>query len=370
MTLFPQDIPEINFRIIKMKTIIDDKAASSRSWETIIMKYNHPDIRKSIWQICNSLIPYIVMWYLMYRSLQYSYWITLLLSLVASGFLIRIFIIFHDCGHRSFFTSRRANNIVGIVMGILAFTPFYKWHHQHWIHHATSGNLDKRGIGDVWTMTVDEYLQSTRLDRFYYRAFRNPFIMFTFGPVLMVMFQNRIAKKNLTWLEKRNIYFTNLILLAIAVFTSILIGLKAYLLIQIPIILISHSMGLWLFYIQHQFDDVYWERDSKWDYKISAIKGSSFLKLPAVLQWFTGNIGFHHVHHLSSRIPNYFLAKCHYENDIFRGVKPIILFSTFRALTLGLWDEKSHRMVSFRKISALMKASESNRLEDTITQYI
>jgi omega-6 fatty acid desaturase (delta-12 desaturase) len=334
-----------------MKTNIDTNQENDRSWEKVIMKYNHPDLKKSIWQICNSVVPYIFMWYLMYRSLAYSYWVTLLLSLVASGFLIRIFIIFHDCGHRSFFISKRANNIVGMIMGILAFTPFYKWHHQHWIHHATSGNLDKRGIGDVWTMTVNEYLNSSRRDRFFYRAFRNPFIMFTLGPLLMVMVQNRIAKKGLTRLEKWNIYFTNLMVLTMAVMISLLIGVKAYLLIQLPIILISHSMGLWLFYIQHQFDDVSWERENKWDYRISAIKGSSFLKLPAVLQWFTGNIGFHHVHHLSSRIPNYYLAKCHYENEIFKDVKPIILFSTFKALSLGLWDEASRRMISFRKIS-------------------
>lgn len=238
-----------------------------------------------------------------------------------------------------------------MIMGILAFTPFYKWHYQHWRHHATSGNLDKRGIGDVWTLTVDEYLKSTPWHRFYYRAFRNPFIMFTIGPLLVVLVQNRIARKNLTPIEKRNVYFTNIMVVLTSVLISLLIGLKAYLLVQLPVILISHSIGIWLFYIQHQFDDVSWEREAKWDYKISAIRGSSFLKLPVILQWFTGNIGYHHVHHLSSRIPNYYLAKCHNENEIFNEVKPITLFSTFRALTLGLWDEAARRMISFRKIS-------------------
>ncbi len=334
-----------------MSTDINANDRTNRSWETVIMKYNHPDLRKSLWQIFNSVIPYMFMWYIMYRSLSYSYWITLLLSLVASGFLIRIFIIFHDCGHRSFFVTKRANNIVGMIMGIFAFTPFYIWHHQHWMHHATSGNLDKRGIGDVWTMTLNEYLLSSRWHRFLYRSFRNPFIMFTVGPLLVVLVQNRLAKKTLTKQEKWNVYFTNLMIFAMAGSVSLLIGLKAYLLIQLPIIFISHSIGLWLFYIQHQFDDVAWERDRNWDYKKSAITGSSFLKLPAVLQWFTGNIGFHHVHHLSSRIPNYYLAKCHYENEIFRDIKPIKLFSTFRALTLGLWDEANRRMISFRKIA-------------------
>jgi omega-6 fatty acid desaturase (delta-12 desaturase) len=316
----------------------------------VVLKYNRPDLKKSIWQICNSVIPYLFMWYIMYQSLQYSYWLTLLLSLIASGFLIRIFIIFHDCGHRSFFVSKKANIGVGMIMGILAFTPYYKWHSQHSTHHATSGNLDKRGIGDVWTMTVEEYRNASRRDRFFYRAFRNPFLMFTVGPLLVVLVQNRIAKKNLTRQEKWNVYFTNIMIVAMAVAISLLIGVKAYLLIQLPIILISHSMGLWLFYVQHQFDDVNWEHEDQWDYKTSAIKGSSFLKLPAVFQWFTGNIGFHHVHHLSSRIPNYKLEQCHNENDIFKEVKPIVLFSTFKTLTLALWDETTHRMISFRKM--------------------
>jgi omega-6 fatty acid desaturase (delta-12 desaturase) len=334
-----------------MNTITNTESDEDRSWVKVVLKYNRPDLKKSIWQITNSVIPYIIMWYLMYRSLQYSYWITLLLALVASGFLIRIFIIFHDCGHRSFFKSKWANTTIGIIMGILAFTPYHKWHNQHRIHHATSGNLDKRGVGDVWTLTVEEYTKSSRWNRFIYRTFRNPFVMFTLGPVLVVMVQNRITNKKLTRSEKRNIYFTNLMVLCIAVSLSLLIGLKAYLLIQVPVILISHSLGIWLFYIQHQFDDVYWERENKWDYKISAIKGSSFLKLPPVLQWFTGNIGFHHVHHLSSRIPNYYLEKCHDENAIFKNVRPIVFFSTFKTLTLSLWDEATRRMVSFRKVS-------------------
>jgi omega-6 fatty acid desaturase (delta-12 desaturase) len=332
-----------------MNNNIDTIKESDRSWESVIMKYNHPDLKKSIWQICNSVIPYLIMWYIMFRSLEYSYWITLALSIVASGFLIRIFIIFHDCGHRSFFVSKKANNFVGMILGLIAFTPFFKWHQQHFIHHTTSGNLDKRGIGDVWTMTLEEYEKSSLRQRFFYRAFRNPFIMFTFGPVLVIFFQNRITTKNETGLAKKNVYFTNIVLLIMCSLISLLIGLKAFLLIQLPILLIGHSMGLWLFYIQHQFDDVSWERENKWDYKISAIRGSSFLKLPSILQWFTGNIGFHHVHHLSSRIPNYYLEKCHNENYIFKDVRPIVLFSTFRALSLGLWDETNKQMISFRK---------------------
>jgi acyl-lipid omega-6 desaturase (Delta-12 desaturase) len=330
--------------------IKNSTADNDRIWQQVVMKYARPDIWKSVWQIVNTLAPYILLWYLMYRSLVYPYWVTLLLSLITVGFLVRLFIIFHDCGHRSYFKSKRANYIVGTIMGILAFTPFNKWHNQHRIHHETSGNLDKRGNGDVWTMSVEEYIKSSRGKRFLYRAFRNPFIMFTVGPVFVVFYQNRVTDKRLSGKERWNVYFTNAMVLAIAVSLSLLMGLKAFLMIQLPVILIAHSVGIWLFYIQHQFDDVIWERNNEWDYRASAITGSSFLKLPAVLQWFTGNIGFHNVHHLSSRIPNYNLARCHYENEMFRKIKPVVLFSTFRALNLSLWDEVNRKMISFRTL--------------------
>jgi len=330
---------------------LNNKSDSDRSWEKVIMKYNRPSIGKSIWQICNSLIPYILLWVAMYYSVGYSYWLTLLLAIPAAGFLIRLFIIFHDCGHGSFFSSKKANSIVGIIMGFLTFTPYFMWSYQHRIHHATSGNLDKRGIGDVWTMTVEEYQNASKKTRFFYRLLRNPFILFTFGPIFVVSYQNRVPNSKMTRKEKINVFFTNVMVLAIATSISLLIGLKTYLIIQIPILLISHSIGLWLFYVQHQYEDASWEREAKWDYKIAAIKGSSYLKLPAVFQWFTGNIGFHHVHHLSSRIPNYNLAKCHRENDIFREVKVINIRASFKTLTLSLWDEANRRMISFRRVA-------------------
>jgi acyl-lipid omega-6 desaturase (Delta-12 desaturase) len=333
-----------------METNNITKPEKGRSWEKVIMRYNHPELRKSIWQIFNSVVPYIFMWYIMYRSLEYSYILTLLLSVLAAGFLIRIFIIFHDCGHGAFFSSRKANETIGMIMGILAFTPYYKWHQQHKIHHATAGNLDKRGIGDVWTMTVDEYKNSSKWIRFFYRSFRNPFIMFTIGPLFVIFFQNRVSLKSMTIKEKFNIWLTNFFILVMAMSISMLIGFSAFLLIQLPVIIFAHIAGLWLFYIQHQFDETSWVRDPSWDYKTAAIKNCSFLKLPSVLQWFTGNIGFHHVHHLSPRIPNYNLEKCHFENEIFSEVKPVYVFKTFRALKLSLWDEATHTMISFRRL--------------------
>lgn len=328
-----------------------DQPNTDRSWEKVIMKYNHPSLLRSIWQICNSLIPYLVLWYFMIQSLKYSYWITLLLIILSCGFLIRTFIIFHDCGHGSFFSSKKANTIIGTIMGILSFTPYTMWTYQHAVHHATSGNLDKRGMGDVWTMTVDEYQNSSKGLRFLYRAFRNPFLMFTVGPAFVILVQNRITNVKMTKAQKRNVYFTNLLILIVAVSMSLLIGVKAYLIIQLPVLLIAHSMGLWLFYVQHQYEDAFWERSNNWDYKTAALKGSSFLKLPLVFQWFTGNIGFHHVHHLSSRIPNYNLPRCHYENDIFKEVKIINIRESFKTLRLSLWDEANRQMTSFRRIA-------------------
>ena len=331
--------------------ISNNNQTNDRSWQKVIMKYNQPDLRKSIWQICNSVIPYFIVWYLMVQSLHISYLITFFLTLIGSGLLVRIFIIFHDCGHGSYFKSKKANDIVGIICVIIAYTPYYKCHSQHSEHHATTVNLDKRGNGDVWIMTVNEYLNSSKWKRFFYRAFRNPFIMFTLGPLFMILVQNRFSKKYMTPKERWNIYFTNIVLLLMATGMSLLIGLKAYLLIQVPLIIIAHTIGLWLFYIQHQFEDVSWDRTGSWDYKTAAIEGSSFLKLPVILQWFTGNIGFHHVHHLSPRIPNYNLARCQYENDLFKDVKPITLLSTFKALNLSLWDEANGQLVRFRKVT-------------------
>lgn len=319
-------------------------------WQKMVMKYTKPDMRKSIWQICNSFIPYILLWIVMYQSFAYSYIYTLILAVPASGFLVRLFIIFHDCGHGSFFRSRRANKVVGTILGILTFTPYDKWHDLHHQHHASTGNLDKRGTGDVWTMTIREYMEATPAKRLIYRLFRNPFFMFTFGPMILILL-NRITVKEMDAKAKRDVYYTNIAVVVMGAIISYFIGFKAYLLIQMPILLISHTAGLWLFYIQHQFEDVTWERTESWDYKEAAIRGSSFLKLPAILQWFTGNIGFHHVHHLSSRIPNYNLARCHYENELFREVKPIVLSATFRALQLNLWDEANSKLISFKSLN-------------------
>ncbi len=317
------------------------------NWVKIVSKYNFPSALSSWWQVINSVIPYFALWVFMVYSLQISYWLTLLLSVFAAGFLVRIFIIFHDCGHGSFFKSERMSKIVGIPLGLLVFTPYHRWHRDHKEHHATVGNLDKRGIGDVQTLTVEEYQKLSKWGKFSYRFYRHPLFLIVSAPLLLFLIQHRIPKKYMTLKEHMYVHLSTLTILAVIALVVWAIGWKEYLLIQLPVIYIASVHGVWLFYVQHQYETVKWVRGKEWDYKTIALEGSSFFKLPKLLQWFTGNIGFHHVHHLSPRIPNYKLAKCHKENPIFQNVKPITFFSSIKSLRLRLWDEKKQKLVGF-----------------------
>ena len=283
----------------------------------------------------------------MYLCLPVSYWLILPLAVLAGGFMVRIFIIFHDCGHGSFFKSRAANDFVGFITGVLTFTPYYHWRWEHAVHHSSSGDLDRRGMGDVWTLTVREYLESSRWKRFAYRLARNPLVLFVFAPVFLFLIWQRMPKTEANLRERMSVYWTNLVLLLIAGGMSYAFGFKAYVLIQLLVMAVGGSVGVWMFYVQHQFEGVYWERNQKWDYVTAALQGSSFYKLPRVLQWFSGNIGFHHIHHLSSRIPNYNLEKCHYAEPLFLVVKPVTLFGSLKSFTFRLWDEQRRRLVGF-----------------------
>jgi omega-6 fatty acid desaturase (delta-12 desaturase) len=322
---------------------------NGQSWVAVIKQYNRPDLRKSIWQIVNSLGPYIAMWVLMYYSLGISYWITLGLSIIAAGFLVRIFIIFHDCGHGSFFSSQKANRVLGTIFGSLVFTPNDRWHNDHALHHNTVGNLDKRGNGDIWTVTVDEYRAMSGWNRFLYRLYRHPVFLFGIAPILLFVIWFRFPKKGMTRKELGNQNLSNLIILVIAATLILLMGWKAYLMIQLPVIYLATTTGLWLFYVQHQFDEVIWTRQGSWDYRKMALEGSSFLKLPRILQFFSGNIGFHHVHHLGPKIPNYNLEKCHKKNPMFRSIRPVSPLKGIRTLKFRLWDEKTGRLITLRQ---------------------
>jgi omega-6 fatty acid desaturase (delta-12 desaturase) len=283
----------------------------------------------------------------MYLSRGVSYWLTLPLAMLAAAFLVRLFIIFHDCAHGSFFRSRRANDVVGFVVGALTFTPFHYWGWQHANHHATSGDLDRRGCGDVWTLTVQEYLDSSRWRRFSYRLARNPIILFLVAPVFLFVIVQRFCPAQIRRRERHSVYRMNVAVLGMAVALSAVFGVRDYLLIQSAVMVMAGAAGVWLFYVQHQFDGVYWERGQDWDYAAAALRGSSYYKLPAILRWFSGNIGFHHIHHLSPGIPNYNLRRCHEAEPVFLQVKPVTLLSSLKSLSFRLWDERRKQLVGF-----------------------
>ena len=315
--------------------------------------FQTPTIWRSIWQLANTLVPYALLWYLMYRCLAVSYWIALPLAILAAGFMTRVFIIFHDCGHGSFFKSPKAADIVGIITGILTFTPYYHWRWEHALHHSTAGDLDRRGLGDVWTLTVREYLDASRFRRFTYRLARNPIVLFVLAPVFLFVVKQRFASSNARSRERHSVYWTNLAVLALATTLSWILGFRAYLLIQLTVMAIAGTAGVWLFYVQHQFEGMYWARHGEWDYTTVALQGSSFYKLPKILQWFTGSIGFHHVHHLRPGIPNYNLAKCHQAVPLFQTVKPVTFFPSLNALTFRLWDEQRQKLVGYAGLRAM-----------------
>ena len=314
-------------------------------WQPIVAKYAKPDLARSLWQVANSLIPYFVLWGLMIRSIQVSYWITLGLSVFAAGFLMRIFIIFHDCGHGSFFKSQKANDFLGRLTAFLNFTPYYHWKHDHAIHHATAGDLDRRGTGDVKTMTMREYLAAPWWRKSLYRILRHPLVMLGVSPLIIFLIGHRIPP-SYGGRERASVWWTNFMLVVVIALVCWLLGWKTYLMVQLPILLISTTIGVWLFYVQHNFDPTYWEGHENWDFVKAGMQGSSFYKLPLILQWFTGNIGFHHIHHLSSKIPNYKLQKCYEENSIFH-VKPLTIRTSLKSLSLRLYDEEQGMMVGW-----------------------
>jgi omega-6 fatty acid desaturase (delta-12 desaturase) len=323
-------------------------------WYHTMRRYQRSHLRKAIWQLINTFIPYFLVSILMYLSLiaGYSYLVFLGLAIVAAGLLVRIFIFFHDCAHQSFFASSKANTALGYVCGILTFTPFEEWRKSHGIHHNTAGNLDRRGTGDVWTLTIDEYNAASKLKRFWYRFFRNPFVLLGLGPAYLFLVSYRYPHKGARRRQNYSVIITNAAIMAIIVVASLTIGFKAYALIQFPVIFMAGVIGVWLFYIQHQFEGVCWKRHDQWDPIKASLYGSSYYKLPKVLRWFTGNIGLHHIHHLRSRIPNYNLQRACDDTKAFMDIEPLTLRKSITCLQLKLWDEKGQKLVRFKSAYA------------------
>jgi acyl-lipid omega-6 desaturase (Delta-12 desaturase) len=322
-------------------------AEDTTAWRHAVARYQRASTKRAVWQLTNTVGPYVLLWYAMYRVHEISLWLTVPLAIVSAAFLVRIFIIFHDCTHGSYFRSRRANDVVGFIAGVLTFTPYQQWRWEHAIHHGSSGDLDRRGTGDIWTMTVQEYLGASPRRRLAYRLARNPLVLFVLAPLFVFVVKQRFASDKADERRRRDVWRLNWVLLGIAALLSWVFGIAPYLLIQSIVMTIAGGIGLWLFYVQHQFEGVYWERGESWDYTTAALRGSSYYKLPKVLQWLSGNIGFHHIHHLSPRIPNYNLQRCHESDRLFQEVTTVTLASSLRSLRLRFWDEQCRKLVDY-----------------------
>jgi omega-6 fatty acid desaturase (delta-12 desaturase) len=321
----------------------------------ILAKYKESHLPTSIWQILNTAIPFFTVMCFMYLTAYRGYWpVTLLLAVPAAGLLMRLFIIQHDCGHGSFFKSARANDWVGAVIGVLSLTPYTYWKQTHALHHSTSGNLDRRGYGDIETLTVREYKALTRWGRFKYRAYRSVPVLFFIGPAFhFILYHRWPGIIPADWkAERRSILLNDLAIVALLYFAHCTVGLSPFFLVQLAVGIMTAIAGVWLFYVQHQFEGAYWRKDEKWDLVQASLRGSSYFELPAFLQWITGNIGFHHIHHLNSRIPNYKLERCMNENPVLQNPVRLTFWQSFKCVFLTLWDEERQKLVGFDAVQA------------------
>lgn len=311
--------------------------------------YEAPDLRRGLRQLAATVVPFVALWVAMLRTLDYGYWLTVLLAVPTAGFLVRLFLLQHDCAHRSFVRSAAANDAIGTLIGFLTLTPHYCWRRLHLMHHATSGNLDRRGYGDIDTLTVDEYVRLSRGRRCLYRIYRHPLVLFGIAPALHFIVRQRwCPSRSRRWKRERvSVHVTNAALLALTVALSMAIGFERLLLVQGPVVMVAASVGVWLFYVQHQFEDTYWDRDARWDAVAAGLEGSSHYVLPQPLEWLTCCIGLHHIHHLSPRIPNYRLRQCLDENPELQQAPTLTLRQSLRCASLKLWDEERRRLVPF-----------------------
>jgi len=322
-------------------------AIEHRPWQEALAPYARPHVGRSALDLATSVVPYLALSVGMYLLLGVSYPLALVLAVPATGFLLRTYVVFHDCAHGSFLPSKRGNAWLGTALGLLVFTPFVRWRHDHAVHHATSGDLDRRGVGDLPTITVAEYGALSPRRRLAYRLFRNPAVMFGLGPVVAMIVGPRIPARNARPRMRRSVIGTDIALAVLVGGLCWLVGWREYVMVALPPALLAGAAGIWLFYVQHQFEDAYWQSTPDWNYADAALRGSSYLKLAKPLQFFTGNIGLHHIHHLNARIPNYNLQRAHDENPIFHGVPTLSLWQALRAVRLKLWDEDRGRLVTF-----------------------
>jgi omega-6 fatty acid desaturase (delta-12 desaturase) len=342
---------------LKAQTV-GSSASFARDWLPILNRYRTPSHARSAIELLVTVIPFVLLWIAAWACLRWSYWLSLAVAVPAAGFLVRLFMIQHDCGHGSFFRQRLANDWTGRVIGVLTLTPYDHWRRSHAVHHASSGNLDRRGIGDVATLTVGEYLAASRLQRVAYRLYRHPLVMFGLGPAYLFLFQHRYpAGAALTcWRSWLSPMGTNAAIAGAVVAGMWLAGMRPFLLVHMPITLLAASIGVWLFYVQHQFEATLWARGSAWSMPEAALHGSSHYDLPLVIRWFTANIGVHHVHHLCSRIPYYRLGQVLRDHPGLKDVGRITLLQSIGCIRFALWDEARGRMISFRQLRAVKRS--------------
>src|ERR1700734_1236101 len=326
-----------------------------RAWASVLARYRESSFTRSSLELAITAVPFVLLWTLMWAALGNGYWVGLSLAVPAAGFLVRLFMIQHDCGHGAFFRRRRANDWVGRIIGVLTLTPYDFWRHSHALHHANAGNLDHRGFGDVDTLIVREFLALSRWRRLLYRLYRNPIVMFGVGPMYLFVLQHRlpVGLMRSGWYFWLSTMATNLAIAVLAATMIWLVGLGAFLLVQVPITLLAGSIGVWLFYIQHQFEDTFWARGDGWNFHDAALHGSSHYDLPSVLRWFTANIGVHHVHHLCSRIPYYRLQQVLLDHPELAAVGRLTLRESLQCVRMVRSDERGRRVMSFREMHIL-----------------
>lgn len=320
-----------------------------KNWIPILAQYWKPDMWRSISEIFITLVPFLLFWTAAWAALSISYWLTLALSIPTAGFMVRLFLIQHDCGHGAFFQKRSLNDWVGRALGVFSLTPYYVWRRAHALHHAGSGNLAKRGMGDIETLTLAEYRELSPMGRFGYRLYRHPLVLFGIGPAYNFWIRQRLPVGFMSsgWRYWLSAMGTNLAIIAVAGGVIYLVGFGPFLLVHLPVTIIATSAGVWLFYVQHQFEDTFWRQDKDWDLQDAALMGSSFYDLPPVLRWFTANIGIHHVHHLNARIPYYRLPQVLLDHPELTNIRRLTLKDSLACVHLGLWDEDRQKMISF-----------------------
>lgn len=347
------------------RNMVDNRAENQeivnalKDWQKIVSRYSRPDKRKAIIQIINTFVPFIGLWVLMYFSLEWSYWITLFLALINAFFLVRIFIIQHDCGHQSFLKVRKTNNVIGTICSLFSAIPYTYWAKSHNFHHAHNGQLEVRDIGDIHTLTVQEYKELTPVKRFGYRIFRNPVVLFIVGPIYYMLINVRLPMIKLKGFERVKLQqiYSNVYMILAYTLVAFIVGWKKFFMVQVPILVLFAIIAVWFFYVQHQHEQTYKQWRTNWEYLLSAIKGSTYYKLPRMFQWLTGNIGLHHIHHLNPKIPNYHLTRCYKENPVLsKYVTTISFFGSLKYMFNHLWDEEQQRMISFWQFKRLEKA--------------